>query len=152
MARISEAMADKARPETVAWGDLRFLTAYAAVFWAVVFGAMIVLGGPGTAMDIVRFFAERISLHALLIGGACGFPAGALLAALADRVGNDKARCKMVECPACAGAGEIYPGATVGMWLGLVPWNAQPEPCELCGGTGEVSPEIAAEYEEYWEQ
>lgn len=52
-----------------------------------------------------------------------------------------------VACPQCNGVGVIYPKATAGMWAGLVPFEADPEPCELCDGTGEVTAEDAAMYE-----
>ena len=56
---------------------------------------------------------------------------------------------ELVECPACAGQGTIYPGAKVGHWAGLMPWPAEVtgERCDLCGGAGEVAPDVAAEYE-----
>ncbi len=54
---------------------------------------------------------------------------------------------ELVECPACAGQGHIYPGATVGMWAGLVAFDAKPETCELCDGQGEITPDLAAEWE-----
>ena len=54
---------------------------------------------------------------------------------------------ELVECPACAGQGQIYPGATVGMWAGLLAFDAKPEPCELCNGEGEITPDLAAEWE-----
>jgi len=53
-----------------------------------------------------------------------------------------------VECPACGGQGVVYPGATVGMWTGLVPFTARPEPCDLCDGAGEVTAEEAGAWEE----
>ena len=53
----------------------------------------------------------------------------------------------LVECPACGGQGVVYPGATVGMWYGLVPFTASPEVCDLCGGDGEVNPATAARWE-----
>ncbi len=55
----------------------------------------------------------------------------------------------LVECPACNGMGYGFPLATVGMWAGLVPWDdgLRPEVCDLCGGAGYVSQEVAAEYE-----
>jgi len=76
----------------------------------------------------------------------CGEPAGR------DRGGVWYCDCKpespdLVECPACAGQGAIYPGATCGMWAGLVEFDAQAETCELCGGEGEVTPDVAAEWE-----
>jgi len=52
-----------------------------------------------------------------------------------------------VECPACGGHGAVFPTATVGMWAGLVPFEAAPEKCDLCNGTGEVDPATANEYE-----
>ncbi len=55
----------------------------------------------------------------------------------------------LVECPACNGMSYGFPLATVAMWSGLVPWDnsLRPEVCDLCDGTGHVSPEVAAEYE-----
>ncbi|MBM3136527.1 MAG: hypothetical protein FJZ89_14850 [Chloroflexi bacterium] len=52
----------------------------------------------------------------------------------------------MVDCPACLD-GAVYPGATCGMWSGLMAFTAKPEKCDLCGGTGEVTPEAAAAWE-----
>ena len=52
-----------------------------------------------------------------------------------------------VECPACGGQGVVFPGATVRMWAGLVPFSASPEVCDLCGGEGEVEPVAAARWE-----
>jgi len=51
-----------------------------------------------------------------------------------------------VDCPACLD-GAVYPGATCGMWSGLMAFTAKPERCDLCGGTGEVTPEAAAAWE-----
>ncbi len=55
----------------------------------------------------------------------------------------------LVECPACNGMGYGFPGATVAMWSGLVSWDdgLRTEVCDLCDGAGEVSPEVATEYE-----
>lgn len=54
----------------------------------------------------------------------------------------------LMDCPACA-EGMVWPGATVGMWAGQVPWpeDLQPEPCDLCNGTGAVLVRVAEEYE-----
>ena len=56
---------------------------------------------------------------------------------------------ELVDCPACNGQGTIYPGATVGMWAGLVPGpgDVTGQPCDLCGGSGEVTEAAAAGYE-----
>ena len=55
-----------------------------------------------------------------------------------------------VDCPQCGGTGLLIPGATCGMWAGLLPWpdDITSEVCDLCDGAGEVSPLVAAEYEE----
>lgn len=55
----------------------------------------------------------------------------------------------LVECPACDGMGYVFPGATVGMWCGLVPWDTalRAEPCALCEGAGLVDAHAAEEYE-----
>ena len=56
----------------------------------------------------------------------------------------------LVECPQCAGTGLLFPGATCGMWAGLVPWpvDVQSACCDLCDGAGEVSSEEARCYEQ----
>jgi hypothetical protein len=58
--------------------------------------------------------------------------------------------CRLVDCPLCSGSGLLFPGATCGMWAGLLPWpdDVTSELCDLCDGDGEVSPLVAAEYEE----
>lgn len=55
-----------------------------------------------------------------------------------------------VTCPQCNGNGLLFPGATCGMWAGLMRWpdDIVAETCDLCDGAGEVSPLVAAEYEE----
>jgi DnaJ-class molecular chaperone len=53
----------------------------------------------------------------------------------------------LVDCPCCNGAGTTYPGATVGMWAGLVPFDATADRCDLCGGEGQVAAAAAQEYE-----
>jgi hypothetical protein len=58
--------------------------------------------------------------------------------------------CTLVDCPQCSGTGLLIPGATCGMWAGLVPWpdDITSVICDLCDGDGEVSPLVAAEYAE----
>jgi hypothetical protein len=58
--------------------------------------------------------------------------------------------CTLVDCPLCSGTGLLIPGATCGMWAGLVPWpdDITSEVCDLCDGDGEVSLLVAAEYAE----
>ena len=55
----------------------------------------------------------------------------------------------LVECPACAGEGQVFPGVEENLWDGRLRWPdaLQAETCELCGGTGEVQPETAANWE-----
>jgi hypothetical protein len=57
---------------------------------------------------------------------------------------------ELVDCPQCGGTGTIAPGATCGMWAGLVSWpdNVQAETCDLCDGDGQVTAEVAARYME----
>ena len=64
--------------------------------------------------------------------------------ALVDSAGD------FVDCPPCGGTGLLCPGATCGMWAGLLPWpdDITSEVCDLCDGDGEVSPLVAAEYAE----
>ena len=56
----------------------------------------------------------------------------------------------LVECPQCAGTGLLFPGATCGMWAGIMRWPAdvQAETCDLCDGAGEVTAEEAGAYEQ----
>jgi hypothetical protein len=56
----------------------------------------------------------------------------------------------LVDCPLCGGTGLLFPDATCGMWSGLIPWpdDITSEICDLCDGDGEVSPLVAAEYEQ----
>ena len=53
------------------------------------------------------------------------------------------------DCPQCGGTGVLFPGATVGMWAGLVRWpdSVHGETCELCDGTGQVPTDLAEQYE-----
>jgi hypothetical protein len=55
----------------------------------------------------------------------------------------------LVECPACAGEGQVFPGVKENLWDGRLRWPdaLQAETCELCNGTGEVDPETAASWE-----
>jgi hypothetical protein len=54
----------------------------------------------------------------------------------------------IVDCPQCGGTGLLIPGATCGMWAGLLPWpdDIASEICDLCDGAGEVPPNLAKEY------
>lgn len=54
-----------------------------------------------------------------------------------------------VECPACAGEGQIFPGVDVNLWAGRLHWPEvlQAKTCNLCQGSGEVDPETAAKWE-----
>ena len=54
-----------------------------------------------------------------------------------------------VECPACAGEGQVFPGVDVNLWAGRLHWPEvlQAETCDLCQGSGEVDPETAAEWD-----
>lgn len=57
----------------------------------------------------------------------------------------------LVECPACAGEGQIFPGVEVNLWAsGQLRWPdaLQAETCEVCQGTGEVDPDTAARWEQ----
>ena len=56
---------------------------------------------------------------------------------------------EVVECPACAGEGQIFPGVKADLWDGRLRWPdaLQAETCDLCEGSGEVDPETAAERE-----
>jgi DnaJ-class molecular chaperone len=57
----------------------------------------------------------------------------------------------LVECPACAGEGQVFPGVEVNLWAsGQLHWPdaLQAETCEVCQGTGEVDPDTAARWEE----
>jgi hypothetical protein len=58
--------------------------------------------------------------------------------------------CTFVDCPQCSGTGLLIPGATCGMWAGLMPWpdDVTSELCDLCDGVGAVSPLVAEEYEQ----
>lgn len=51
-------------------------------------------------------------------------------------------------CPQCDGMGELCPGATCGMWAGLVHWpeHVLAQLCDLCDGHGEVAEALAAAY------
>ena len=55
----------------------------------------------------------------------------------------------LVECPACAGEGQVFPGVDVDLWAGRLHWPdvLQAKTCELCQGSGEVDPETAAGWE-----
>jgi hypothetical protein len=55
----------------------------------------------------------------------------------------------LVECPACAGEGQVFPGVNENLWDGRLRWPdaLQAETCELCDGTGEVAPETAESWE-----
>jgi hypothetical protein len=57
---------------------------------------------------------------------------------------------EMVECPECGGTGMIFPGATCGMWAGLVTWPAdvEGESCGFCEGSGEVPADEAERHEQ----
>lgn len=52
-----------------------------------------------------------------------------------------------VTCPICSGGGYEFPGATVGMWSGMVKFEATPQPCWLCNGSGVVEKERAQKAE-----
>ena len=58
--------------------------------------------------------------------------------------------CTFVDCPLCGGTGLLCPGATCGMWAGLLPWpdDITSEVCDLCDGDGQVPSLVAAEYAE----
>jgi excisionase family DNA binding protein len=62
---------------------------------------------------------------------------------------HDAEQEKVVECPACAGEGQIFPGVKADLWDGRLRWPdaLQAETCGLCQGSGEVDPETAAEWE-----
>ncbi len=55
----------------------------------------------------------------------------------------------LVECPACAGEGQVFPGVKENLWNGRLRWPdvLQAQTCELCQGSGEVEPETAAMWE-----
>ena len=57
--------------------------------------------------------------------------------------------CTFVDCPECGGTGLLCPGATCGMWAGLLPWPDEitSELCDLCDGDGQVPALVAADYE-----
>jgi hypothetical protein len=59
------------------------------------------------------------------------------------------AESDLVECPACAGEGQVFPGVDVNLWAGRLHWPdvLQAKTCELCQGSGEVDPETAADWE-----
>ena len=63
--------------------------------------------------------------------------------------GNWPAESGQVECLACAGEGQVFPGVDVNLWAGRLHWPEvlQAKTCELCQGGGEVDPETAAEWE-----
>ncbi len=63
-------------------------------------------------------------------------------------VGPYSPQGEVVECPACAGEGQIFPGVDVDLWDGRLRWPdaLQAETCELCQGIGEVDPKAAAEW------
>ena len=64
--------------------------------------------------------------------------------------GRDQpAESGLVECPACAGEGQIFPGVDVNLWAGRLHWPdvLQAKTCEVCQGSGEVDPETAADWE-----
>ena len=56
----------------------------------------------------------------------------------------------LVDCPSCAGEGQVFPGVDVNLWAtGQLRWPdaLQAETCEVCQGTGEVDPDTAAKWE-----
>lgn len=55
---------------------------------------------------------------------------------------------EQVECPACAGQGQVFPGVGADLWDGRLRWPdaLQAETCELCQGSGEVDPKAAEEW------
>jgi excisionase family DNA binding protein len=61
-------------------------------------------------------------------------------------VGPYLAQGEVVECPACAGEGQIFPGVETDLWDGRLRWPdaLQAETCDLCQGVGEVDPKTAA--------
>ncbi|MEJ2736855.1 MAG: helix-turn-helix domain-containing protein [Anaerolineae bacterium] len=60
--------------------------------------------------------------------------------------GPHSAQGEVVECPACAGEGQIFPGVETDLWDGRLRWPdaLQAETCDLCQGVGEVDPKTAA--------
>ena len=62
---------------------------------------------------------------------------------------NADAEPDLVECPACAGEGQIFPGVNENLWDGRLRWPdvLQAQTCELCQGAGEVDPETAAKWD-----
>ena len=64
--------------------------------------------------------------------------------------GRDRpAESGRVECPACAGEGQIFPGVDVNLWAGRLHWPdvLQAKICDLCQGSGEVDPETAVDWQ-----
>ena len=55
----------------------------------------------------------------------------------------------LVDCPACDGEGQVFPGVDVNLWAGRLHWPEvlQAKTCDLCQGSGEVDPETAADWE-----
>ena len=62
---------------------------------------------------------------------------------------NPDAESDLVECPACAGEGQVFPGVKENLWDGRLRWPdvLQAQTCELCQGTGEVDPGTAAKWD-----
>ena len=62
---------------------------------------------------------------------------------------NSDFKSDLVECPACAGEGQVFPGVKENLWDGRLRWPdvLQAQTCELCQGTGEVDPETAAKWD-----
>jgi hypothetical protein len=55
----------------------------------------------------------------------------------------------LIDCPACAGEGQVFPGVNVNLWAGRLHWPEvlQAKICDLCQGSGEVHPETAADWQ-----
>ncbi len=55
----------------------------------------------------------------------------------------------LVDCPACAGEGQVFPGVDVDLWAGRLHWPEvlQAKICDLCQGSGEIDPATAADWE-----
>jgi hypothetical protein len=58
------------------------------------------------------------------------------------------AESDLVECPACAGEGQVFPGVDENLWAGRLHWPEvlQARTCDLCQGSGEVDPRTAADW------